>query len=114
MKNKIIKSFAVISLLLFSTVAFCAGWSGKATVEEMYALSETHVIFKLSSFSNPDNCQVNSAGHVILNPTTQKTWLTMLLTAYAAQKTVNIYVRSSCTPIWANTSYADIHHVKLL
>ncbi|TQV74248.1 hypothetical protein FKG94_16730 [Exilibacterium tricleocarpae] len=103
-----------ITTSLVTYQASAAGWSGEATIEGIYAVNDTTVIITLSSFTNPDNCQVNENGHVILNPATNKTWFSLLLAAYAAKKTVNIFVASTCTTVWENTSYADVAHVRLL
>ncbi len=112
--KKIFDILVILVLLSFANSSLSAGWSGNATVTGIYVLNENRVLIKLSSFSNPDNCQTNEQGDVVLNPTTQKAWFTVLLSAYMAKKTVDIYVTSNCTPIWGNTSYADIGHVRLL
>jgi len=90
-----------------------AGWSGDATVTGIYTLHENSAIVKLSTFSYPHNCLTNNDGDVFINPTTQKTWFTVLLSAYMANKTVSIYVTDNCIPIWAETSYAEVGHVRL-
>ncbi len=90
------------------------GWSGIVTVTGIYTLGETRAIIKLSNFTNPNNCLTNTDGDVFLNPTTNKSWYTVLLSAYMSKSSVNIYVSASCTPIWTGTSYGDIGHVRLL
>jgi len=115
--RKIFSSTALLLgiLSLFSSrVAIAApGWSGDVRVTGIYTLDEGRAIVKLSSFPNPNGCLTNADGDLFLNPTAQKTWFTMLLTAYTAKQTVNIYVFPSCTSVWAGTSYADIGHVRL-
>jgi hypothetical protein len=91
-----------------------AGWSGKATVSSIYAMNENAAIVKLSNFSNPQGCNIQASGDVFINPTTQKTWFTLLLSAYMAGKSVDIYVTASCQSYWANTDFAVIGHVRLL
>lgn len=108
-----------ITMVLFFIVAqnysyAVAGWSGLATVKGIYTLDENRALIKLSNFTNPHGCKINESGDVIVNPTTQKTWFSVLLTAYMGKKTVNIYVNSACTEVWAETSYATIGHVRLL
>ncbi|TQV86266.1 hypothetical protein FKG94_01570 [Exilibacterium tricleocarpae] len=99
--------------LVLSTSAYSSGWSGVSTVERIYALDNHRVLIKLSDFANPDNCSTDSNGDVIINSETHSNWFSMLLAAYMSGKTVDIYVASTCTTIWADTSYADVGHVRL-
>lgn len=111
--SRYVASFAAFCLVALAGNSHAgAGWSGDATVTGIYTLSETMAIVKLSSFTNPDNCLTDEAGDVFINPTTQKTWFAVLLSAYMASKRVNLYV-AGCRPIWANTSYAEVGHVRL-
>ena len=105
--------FLVFSFLLPGAVSASAGWSGNATITSFYTLSETQAIVKLSNFSNPHGCLVNFGGDIVLNPTTQKAWFSMLWSAFLAGKTVNVYVSPNCTTIWSGTSYAHIGHVRV-
>lgn len=99
-------------LISFNTLAG-AGWSGTATITGIYALDEDRVLIKLSSFSNPASCAVNSSGDVIINSSTHKNWFSMALAAYAASKPVEFYVRHTCSIVWANTSFANVGHMRL-
>jgi len=105
---------AVLSGISISSFAANAGWSGEATIQSFYALNDDAVLIKLSSFNNPGGCSTNSSGDIIVNPNTEKTWFTLLLSAYMAGKTVNIYVVNACTPYWAGTDYAEIGHVRVI
>ncbi|BCL72178.1 hypothetical protein VINI7043_26615 [Vibrio nigripulchritudo ATCC 27043] len=106
--------FIIVFGLLFSLNSFAAaGWSGKATITGIYALDGDKVLIKLSSFNNPGGCAVNSSGDVMINSTTHKNWFSMALSAYAASKPVDFYVVDSCTKVWANTSYANVGHMRL-
>ncbi|KZZ49256.1 hypothetical protein A3759_17525 [Thalassolituus sp. HI0120] len=88
-----------------------AGWSGRATISKFYALNENQVIIKLSDFKNPGKCNVTESGDVIVSPNTEKTWFTILLSAFMSGKEVNIYVSNNCTPYWSGTDFAKIGHV---
>ncbi|OZY86768.1 hypothetical protein CBP51_07085 [Cellvibrio mixtus] len=106
-------TIGIISLLIASNYSNAGGWSGIATVDEIYALNPTQVIVKLSTFSNPHACLVNADGQVIFNPSTNKEFLSIFLAAQASGRKVNVFVGDTCTPVWNNTSYADIIHVKI-
>ncbi|TQV80305.1 hypothetical protein FLL46_26400 [Aliikangiella coralliicola] len=95
-------------------VGAASDWTGEVTVKSIYTLNETRALIELSSFNNPGNCKVNSSGHIILDPSTHKTWFSMFLTAYAAKKPLNVYVAEACTEVWPGTSYGNIGHVRLL
>jgi len=95
----------------FNTLA-AAGWSGKATITGIYALDSDRVLIKISSFTNPSGCDINSSGDVIINSKTHQNWFAMALSAYAASKPVDFYV-NGCTPVWANTSLANVRHMRL-
>jgi hypothetical protein len=105
-----------ITIMLGALVSFnafaAAGWSGKATITGVYALDDELVLLKLSSFNNTVGCDINSSGHVIINSNTHKNWFAMALSAYAASKPVDFYV-TGCTPVWANTSFAKVGHMRL-
>lgn len=111
---KKISSLLFASLIILSTNINATGWTGETTVTEIYALSETQVIIKLSSFNNPNNCSVNEAGHAIINPSTNKAWFSMILAAYASKQKVNFFVSDICIPIWPSTSFAETIHVRLI
>ena len=96
----------------FNTLA-AAGWSGKSTITGIYALDGEKVLIKLSSFTNSAGCDINSSGDVIINSSTHKNWFAMALSAYAASKPVDFYVNGKCTRVWANTSYANVGHMRL-
>lgn len=110
------KISSLIAALLITTSAnsYATGWSGEATVVQIYLLYPTQALIKLSNFNNPTNCLVNSEGHLFFNPTTHKEFLSLFMTAYAAKTKVNIYVTDQCVPLWAGTSYAEVGHVKLI
>ncbi|MEC4729040.1 hypothetical protein HWQ46_26360 [Shewanella sp. D64] len=91
-----------------------AGWSGRAEVTGIYTLNESTTLIKLSTFSNPNDCQINSGGDVRINPSVDKNWMNMFLAAYMSGKPVNVYVSAACTGVWAGTSYATVGHVRLL
>lgn len=101
-------------LMVTSANSFANGWTGEANVVGIYAMSETQAIIKLSAFNNLHNCQVNEAGQVVINPSTNKVWFSMLLAAYASKQKVDIFISSNCIPIWNNTSYAEVIHVRLI
>ena len=104
-----------ITFILFSVgVHSAAGWSGKTKVEGVYILNENTALIKLDSFSNPHQCDTNESGDIRINPSKDKAWFSVLLSAYMADKTVNIYVSGSCTQVRANTSYATVSHIRLL
>lgn len=90
-----------------------AGWSGEATIKGIYVLNEETALIKLSNSTNPHNCDTNGSGDAYVNPTTQKTWFTSLLSAYMAGKTVDLYYTPSCKGQWSGTSYSEIGHVRL-
>lgn len=115
MRNLIKTVFLILMLSSAKSFAASAGWSGKADVTGIYVLNENIALIKLSTFTNPGECAVDSNGDVILNPTTQKVWFTALLSAYMSGKTVNIYVGSGCKQThWPSPSYGTIGHVRLL
>ena len=99
-------------LVSFNTLG-ATGWSGKSTITGIYALDGESVLIKLSSFTNPAGCDINSSGDIIINSNTHKNWFAMALSAYAAAKPVDFYTNGTCTPIWANTSYANVGHMRL-
>ncbi len=106
-----------IGILLFTSFNLFAspGWSGKSKVISIYVLNETTALIKLESFKNPHNCNVDSNGHIILNPMTEKTWFTVILSAYMSGKEVDIYVKDSCGKThWQGPTFANIGHVRLL
>lgn len=100
------------ALVSFNTLA-AAGWSGISTITSIYAIDDERVLIKLSSFTNHGECDTNGNGDVIINSITHKNWFAMVLSAYAASKPVEFYVADSCTPIWVNTSYANVGHMRL-
>lgn len=114
--NLVTKTMIVMISILMSFHTFAtSGWSGKSKITSLYVLDETTALAKLENFSNPSGCKVNRSGDVILNPITQKTWFTVLLSAYMAGKEVDIYVNGSCGKThWAELSYAEIGHVRLM
>ena len=115
MKNSLIVCLVSIFVLSYSANSYSeAGWSGEATVVGIYSVDENRSLIKLSNFANPHNCSIISGGDVIVNPTTQKSAFSMFLSAYMSGKPVNVYVKANCTTIWPNTSFADLHHVRLL
>ncbi|AGU96128.1 hypothetical protein [Vibrio campbellii] len=101
--------------MLTSFQSFAApGWSGKSKISSIYALNETQALVKLASFRNPHNCEVNSSGDIILNPLTNKTWFTILLSAHMAGKEVDIWVNASCDKThWVGPTFATIGHVRI-
>lgn len=104
-------AFVMLTSFYTSTTA---GWSGKSKVKSMYVLNETTALIKLESFQNPHNCKVNSSGDIILNPLTNKTWFTVLLSAQMAGKEVDVYVNASCGKThWVGPTFATIGHVRL-
>ena len=113
---KLLQSSVLISLLCFVSINSyaAAGWSGKATITSIYAMNENAAIVKLSNFSNPHGCKVNPSGDIFLNPSAQKTWFNLLLSAYMAGKSVDIYVTANCIPYWAGTDFAEIGHVRVI
>ncbi|WP_419227326.1 hypothetical protein [Alteromonas sp. OM2203] len=107
--------FFCIAMLLMPAVSHAAaGWTGKATVTSIYSLDKEKVLLSLSSFPNPGNCQVNSSGDVIINSQTHPAWFSMALTAYTTGAPVNLYIVNSCTTVWANTSFANVGHFRLV
>lgn len=113
MKHLIKPILAIVVLINLTGKSFAgAGWSGSATITSIYSLNENIALIKLSNFTNPHGCSVDSQGDIVINPTTQKVWFTMLYSAYMANKNVNIYVTPNCTAQWAST-YASAGHVRL-
>jgi hypothetical protein len=102
----------LVVIVSFETLA-AAGWSGKSTITGIYALDDEKVLIKLANFNNPGGCDINSSGDVIINSKTHKNWFAMALSAYAASKPVEFYVTANCTPYWANTSFAQVGHMRL-
>jgi hypothetical protein len=105
---------AVIAMLLPLLANGAAGWSGSAEVTGIYTLNESTALIKLSTFSNPNNCLINSGGDVRINPSVDKNWMSMFLAAYMSGKPVNVYVSAACTGVWTGTSFATVGHVRLL
>ncbi|WP_255984109.1 hypothetical protein [Vibrio campbellii] len=101
--------------MLTSFQSFAApGWSGKSKISSIYVLNETQALIKLASFRNPHNCEVNSSGDIILNPLTNKTWFTILLSAHMAGKEVDVYVNANCGKThWVGPTFATIGHVRI-
>jgi hypothetical protein len=106
--------FILLTLPFSQNVWANAGWSGKATITGLYALDNNKVLRKLSNFTNPAQCSVNSSGDFIINSSTHANWFSMLLIAYSASRTINVYTNGNCETVWANTSYAQVGHVRLL
>ena len=111
------KLLSLILILVFANTANASGWTGKVKVTGVFVLNETSAIIRLSSFNNPDSCNVNKghlpdAGHVILDPSVNRAWYSLILTAYAAQKDVNVFVSDGCKVVWEGTSYGIIGHMR--
>ncbi len=113
---KFLKYLVLVSFFsLVSASSYAeAGWSGKATITSIYAMNENAAIVKLSNFSNPHACKTQDGGDIFINPNTQKTWFTLLLSAYMAGKSVDIWVTANCIPYWAGTDFAEIGHVRVI
>lgn len=111
------KFLSVLILGLFISVNSSAGWSGKVKITSVFIYNDATALITLSNFNNPYNCDVNKgsvpdAGHVIFDPSKNKSLYSLILTSYASGKDVNIYVSGGCTPIWAGSSYANLVHVR--
>ena len=116
-RNKMLKIFCALAYLLFGILSiecFASGWTNSVKVLEIYSLSSTQTIVKLSAFNNPDNCQINNDGQVIFNPSTNKEFFSIFLAAYASEKKVSVFVSDSCIPVWPQTSFAEVMHVKAI
>ncbi|MBW8184281.1 hypothetical protein K0625_11395 [Shewanella sp. NR704-98] len=107
-------TIAVTCTLFPFLVNAAAGWSGRAEVTGIYTLNESTALIKLSTFSNPNSCQINSSGDVRINPSVDKNWMSMFLAAYMSGKPVDVYVTAACTGVWAGTSFTTVGHVRLL
>lgn len=86
-------------------------------VVSIFSVDDKRALVSLSSFSNPGGCLVNvgpsNSGHAILDPSVNKEMFSMLLTAFVAGKEVDLYVRDNCIPIWSDSSFAEIAHVRI-
>jgi len=99
--------------MFISNFCLSAGWSGETTINGIYVLNETTAIIQVANFSNPDGCKVNEAGHIYFNPSENKIWLSLILTAYASKSKVDIYV-DNCQSVWGNEyTFANAVHVRL-
>jgi hypothetical protein len=110
----------IVLLILGSLLAFGAnasGWTGKVKITGVFVLNENTALLRLSSFNNPDGCDVDKghigdAGHVSFNPSLNKSWYSLALTAYASGKDVNIYVSGPCHVVWSDSSYSPVGHMR--
>ncbi|MGR6871045.1 hypothetical protein ACU6U9_01765 [Pseudomonas sp. HK3] len=103
--------------LSHASYAATAGWTEQTKITSMFVYDEENLLLSLENYNNLAECGVNGgpvAGHVILNPTTQRTMLAMLLTAFAASKDVKFYINEGCVPIWSGANYGEILHVQIL
>jgi hypothetical protein len=110
----------LISLIIGSLIAFGAnasGWTDKAKIVGVFVLNENNALLSLSNFNNPDGCDVDKghigdAGHVVFDPSENKSWYSLALTAYASGKDVKIYVSGPCKPVWSDSSYSPVGHIR--
>ena len=88
-----------------------SGWSGKSKIEPLYAVNASQVIVK---FTNAAGYNPTSAGQVLVDPNAQKTFYTLILSAFMAGKEVNLYLYGDCkTTHWVGPSFAGFGHVKV-
>jgi hypothetical protein len=112
-----IKWFPRVILVLsifapFTLYAANSGWSGKAKITSLYAVSDTQVLIKLTSFANPMACAVTKDGDIVVNPTTQKTWYSLVLAAHMAGRDINVYIHGDCQGVhWVGPSFGQIGHL---
>ena len=108
------KAILIVLILIFSGTSYAAGgWTNNVKVIKINSVNETLAVVKLSSFNNQNGCYTNADGDIALDPSVRKGAFSMFLSAYMADKAVDVYVKASCTPIWPNTSFADLSYVKL-
>jgi hypothetical protein len=105
----------ILVLSIFAPITLYAansGWSGKAKITSLYAVSETQVLIKLTSFTNPMACAVTEAGDILINPTTQKTWYNLVLAAHMAGREIDVYIYGDCQTVhWVGPSFGGIGHL---
>ncbi|ACA85756.1 hypothetical protein [Shewanella woodyi] len=102
----------LISFTPFDVMSEGSGWSGKSKIEQLYAVNSSQVIVKLSNFTNATGCNPNTAGHVLVDTNSQKTFYTLILSAFMAGKEVNFYLYGECkTTHWVGPSFAGFGHV---
>lgn len=113
--NKLLALILCLILTLsFTVTAAGSGSSGRSKIESLYAVNDNQVIIKLTHFNNATGCNPNSAGQVLVNPNTQKTFYTLILSAFMAGKEVDFYLYGDCkTTHWVGPSFAGFGHVKV-
>ncbi|ABD79691.1 hypothetical protein [Saccharophagus degradans] len=109
--------FFVLAIFL-SINSFAGGWTAKVKIEGVYILNENTGIIKLSSFNDPEGCWKTKpgndidAGHVYFDPSEKKSWYSLILATYMAQKDVKIYVSGGCQEVWSGTGFAKMSHFR--
>ena len=113
--NRIVLVFLFITTVSsFDVMSEGSGWSGKSKIEQLYAVNSSQVIIKLSNFTNATGCNPNTAGQVLVDPNAQKTFYTLILSAFMAGKEVDFYLYGECkTTHWVGPSFAGFGHVKV-
>jgi hypothetical protein len=104
----------LISISSFDVMSEGASWSGKSKIEQLYAVNSSQVIVKLTNFTNATGCNPTSAGQVLVDPNAQKTFYTLILSAFMAGKEVNLYLYGDCkTTHWVGPSFASFAHIQV-
>lgn len=110
----------ILSIIFFMIILSCeavaagSGWSGKSKIETLYAVNDNQVVIKLTNFNNATGCNPNSAGQVLVSPNTQKTFYTLILSAFMSGKEVDFYLYGDCkTTHWVGPSFAGFGHLRV-
>lgn len=113
MRN-LLKLILLIFLVSYSQFSLATGWTGKTKIKQMYSLNENWLLIKLDNYNNPTNCNVTSEAHILIDPTKQKTWFTLLTSAYMANKDVDFYIYGDCQKVhWSGPSFGRAGHIKV-
>lgn len=114
-KIRFVKTMTTLLMLALTSNVHAAGWSGQAKITSIFSLGEDSVLIKLSGYTNPTSCQVDSAGDVWIDPTVNETWFAMLLAAHLAGKEVDLFIAGTCKTLhFAGVSYGQVAHVRLI
>ncbi|MFB2659817.1 hypothetical protein HG547_04450 [Shewanella sp. DNRA4] len=104
--------FGVLVFISFSCSSAQMGWSGKAKITKLYAVSDDWLLIKLSSSANPSECKTTADGDILIYPNTQKTFYNLLLAAHMAGREVDIFIIPPCgTTHWEGSSFSSVGHV---